>query len=203
MLVGIVVSTRLGVSALVFYLFCYTVMNLAAFAVITARERVTPYGDDLRALNGLGTEQPWLAWPITIAMLSLAGFPATAGFFGKIYLIQAAVDNDYAFLAVAIVLGSAISLAYYLRVVAAVWLSSPEEARTPAAVGPAGARPAIAGGSQEADEIALEPAAGSRGMWAIGLVAVVCAAATIAIGIYPEPLFNVAEDAGRALTSLL
>ena len=140
MLVGLVVSTRLGVSALVFYLFAYTVMNLAAFAVVVARERETPYGDDLRALHGLGAERPWLAWPITIAMLSLAGFPATAGFFGKIYLIEAAVDNEYAFLGVAIVLGSAISLAYYLRVVAAVWLVGPEESRTPAGIGAPGAR---------------------------------------------------------------
>ena len=106
-------------------------MNLAAFAVVVARERETPYGDDLRALNGLGAGRPWLAWPMTIAMLSLAGFPATAGFFGKIYLIEAAIDNEYAFLSVAIVLGSALSLAYYLRVVAAVWLSEPEEARAP------------------------------------------------------------------------
>ncbi len=202
MLTGVVVSTRLGVSALVFYLFAYTVMNLAAFAVVVARERSTPYGDDLRALHGLGTEQPWLAWPITIAMLSLAGFPATAGFFGKIYLIEAAVENDYAFLGVAIVLGSAISLAYYLRVVAAVWLSAPEEAPTPAAVGAAGARPAIAGGSQEADGVIDEPRRGS-GLLAVGIVAVVCAVATVALGIYPEPLLNVAEDAGRSLTNLL
>jgi NADH-quinone oxidoreductase subunit N len=203
MLAGLVVSTRLGVSALVFYLFAYTVMNLAAFAVVVARERETLYGDDLRALHGLGAERPWLAWPITIAMLSLAGFPATAGFFGKIYLIQAAVDNDYAFLGVAIVLGSAISLAYYLRVVAAVWLSAPEEARVPAAgLGAPGARPAIAGGSQEADGV-IEAPRGGTGLMAVGIVAVVCAVATVAIGIYPEPLLNVAEDAGRALTSLL
>src|SRR5918997_6716985 len=91
---------------------------------------------------------------MTIAMLSLAGFPATAGFFGKITLIGAAVDNDYAFLGVAIVLGSALSLAYYLRVVAAVWLSAPDESRAPEPlVGPGGARPAIAGGAQEADAV--------------------------------------------------
>jgi NADH-quinone oxidoreductase subunit N len=202
MLTGLVVSTRLGVSALVFYLFAYTVMNLAAFAVVVARERETPYGDDLRALNGLGAERPWLAWPMTIAMLSLAGFPATAGFFGKIYLIEAAVDNQYAFLGVAIVLGSALSLAYYLRVVAAVWLSAPEEARAPAGLGAPGARPAIAGGSQEADGVIDAPRR-AGGMLPITIVAVVCAIATVALGIYPEPLFNVAEDAGRALTSLL
>ena len=153
MLAGVVVSTRLGASAVVFYLFAYTVMNLAAFAVVVARERETPYGDDLRALHGLGAERPWLAWPMTIAMLSLAGFPATAGFFGKIYLIEASVDNDYAFLGVAIVLGSAISLAYYLRVVAAVWLAAPEESRAPAPL-----VPAIAGGSQEADAREAPPA---------------------------------------------
>ena len=137
-------------------------MNLAAFAVVVARERATPYGDDLRALNGLGAERPWLAWPMTIAMLSLAGFPATAGFFGKIYLIEAAVDNDYAFLGVVIVLGSAISLAYYLRVVAAVWLRPPDESPAPGrVVSRRRARPAIAGGSQEADDVLERPRSGS------------------------------------------
>ena len=96
MLVGVVVSTRLGVQATVFYLMVYAVMNLAAFAVIVARERETGLGDDFASLYGLGSERPLLAWPMTIAMLGLAGMPATAGFFGKIYLIDAAVDNDYA-----------------------------------------------------------------------------------------------------------
>src|SRR4051794_24170593 len=137
-----------------------------------------------------------------IAMLSLAGFPATAGFFGKIYLIEAAVDNEYAFLGVAIVLGSAISLAYYLRVVAAVWLSAPDESRTPTRAVAAGWRPATAGGSQEADGAIAAPAAGAGLLW-VGIVAVVCAIATIAIGVYPEPLFNVAKDAAAALTNLL
>ena len=85
---------------------------------------------------------------MTIAMLALAGFPATAGFFGKIYLINAAVDNGYAWLGIVIVLGSAVSLAYYLRVVAAVWMRSPSEAPAPVVR----ARPVIAGGSAEADE---------------------------------------------------
>ena len=85
---------------------------------------------------------------MTIAMLALAGFPATAGFFGKIYLINAAVDNGYAWLGIVIVIGSAVSLAYYLRVVAAVWMRSPSEA--PATL--LRARPAIAGGSPEADD---------------------------------------------------
>jgi NADH-quinone oxidoreductase subunit N len=208
MLAGVVVSTRLGVSAVVFYLFAYAVMNLAAFAVVVARERETPYGDDLRAMHGLGADRPWLAWPMTIAMLSLAGFPVTAGFFGKIYLIDAAVDNQYAFLGIAIVLGSAISLAYYLRVVAAVWLAEPAVARVPVPLTTPGGRPAIAGGSVEADDevaavaaVAAEPE--PERQVELGIVAVVCAGLTLAMGIYPGPLFDVAQDAGAALSGLL
>jgi NADH-quinone oxidoreductase subunit N len=162
MLAGVVVSTRLGVQAVVFYLAAYLLMNLAAFAVITVRERESGLGDDIASLYGTGASRPWLAWPMTIAMLSLAGFPATAGFFGKLYLIEAAVDNDYAWLGVFIVIGSAISLAYYLRVVAAVWMRSPSEAvaaRRGGGVGVTpGGRPLMAGGSPEADE----PPAGGR-----------------------------------------
>ncbi|HWT22405.1 MAG TPA: NADH-quinone oxidoreductase subunit N, partial [Solirubrobacteraceae bacterium] len=146
MLAGVVVTTQLGIRAIVFYLAVYLLMNMAAFAVVIARERESGLGDDISSLYGLGADRPLLAWPMTIAMLSLAGFPATAGFFGKVYLIGAAVDNGYAWLGVAIVLGSAISLAYYLRVVAAVWMRSPEDAPAPAAVGAGPARPAIAGG---------------------------------------------------------
>ncbi|HYM57546.1 MAG TPA: NADH-quinone oxidoreductase subunit N, partial [Solirubrobacteraceae bacterium] len=198
MLAGVVVTTRLGVSAVVFYLAAYLLMNLAAFAVVIVRERETPLGDDIGALHGLGAARPWLAWPMTIAMLSLAGFPATAGFFGKIYLIEAAVANEYAFLGVAIVLGSAVSLAYYLRVVAAVWLRAPDEAPAARAI-PAGARPAIAGGSAEADS---EPGGARTRQPEVVAVAVLCALATLALGIYPSPLFDVARDAGDALAGL-
>jgi NADH-quinone oxidoreductase subunit N len=242
MLAGVVVSTRLGVQATIFYLAVYVLMNLAAFAVITARERESGVGDDITSLYGLGAERPWLAWPMTIAMLSLAGFPATAGFFGKVYLIEAAVDNGYAWLGVVIVIGSAVSLAYYLRVVAAVWMRSPAEIPAGGAVRaptPAFRRPAIAGGSPEADDEARSagrergaalPAERSGGTGAVAagagdgdgaetrsdralgtarrqpeviFVAVVCAVATVALGIYPDPLFSIARDAGRALTSLI
>ena len=215
MLAGVVVTTQLGVAAVVFYLFVYLLMNLAAFAVIVARERETGLGDDIRSLYGLGADRPALAWPMTIAMLSLAGFPATAGFFGKIYLIDAAVDNGYAWLGVVIVLGSAISLAYYLRVVAAVWMRSPDEQPAPAAVAAAAPRPAIAGGSAEADADPEAAAAAERlagagtGVGARRFVqpevialAVVCALATIVFGLFPSPLLEVANDAGAALSNL-
>jgi NADH-quinone oxidoreductase subunit N len=212
MIAGVVVTTRTGIAATVFYLMIYVVMNLAAFAVIVARERETPLGDDISSLYGLGTNRPWLAWPMTISMLALAGFPATAGFFGKIFLINAAVDNGYAWLGIVIVIGSAISLAYYLRVVAAVWMRAPAESAA-GLVGPGAVRPAIAGGSVEADfedraegrtpGAAAVSAGGTLRQPEVVFVAVVCAAVTIAFGIYPEPLLDVARDAGNAIQSLI
>src|SRR4029078_12055694 len=95
MIAGVVVTTQLGIRAVVFYLAVYLLMNLAAFAVIVARERETALGEYVSSLYGLGATRPLLAWPMTIAMLSLAGFPATAGFFGKVYLIGADVDHGY------------------------------------------------------------------------------------------------------------
>ncbi len=193
LLAGVIVGSQLGAKATVFYLVVYLAMNLAAFAVIVARERVAPQlGDDIETLSGIGRSQPLLAWPLTIAMLALAGIPATAGFIGKVYLIDALVTGDYAWLAIVLVVGSMISLGYYLRVVAVMWMrDAPDAAPAPAAPGV----PAMAGGSQEAD-------AGGRadGMQPeLLLVAWLGAAATVVFGIVPQPLFELAGHAGRAL----
>jgi NADH-quinone oxidoreductase subunit N len=221
MLAGVIVTTQLGIAATVFYLFAYLLMNLAAFAVVVVRERETELGDDITSLHGLGADRPWLAWPMTLAMLSFAGFPLTAGFFGKITLIQALVDNGYAWLGVVIVLGSALSLAYYLKVIAAVWMRAPVEA---AAVGagalaarltPAG-RPVIAGGAPAGDDAA--PAEADPGPAPVAdidaslrrlrhpevvFVALACTIGTLVFGVFPSPLLDVARDAGAALTNLL
>lgn len=192
MLGGIVVATEAGASSLVFYLAVYAFMNLAAFAVVVARERETVFGDDIRAVRGLGAERPLLAWPLTISMLALAGLPATAGFIGKLYLIEALVEGDYTWLAVFIAIGTMISLAYYLPVVAAMWMRGGEEG---AAEEGAAGRPAIAGAAPEADPVDAE--AGRR----IHLVgpALLAAAATIFFGVIPQPLVEFAERAGASL----
>src|SRR5256885_2547308 len=191
MLAGVVVGTKLGLQATAFYLAVYLVMNVAAFAVVIARQRVSEHGDSIRSLDGLGRAQPWLAWPMTIAMLSLAGFPATAGFIGKFYLIQASVDGDYTWMGIAIVVGSMISLVYYLRVVAVMWLG-PVEIELPTTPPPPG-RP-VSGWSPEAD---------ARAQPEVAFVAILMAAATIFFGIVPSPLFHVANDVGHSLASLL
>jgi NADH-quinone oxidoreductase subunit N len=187
MLGGIVVASRAGVSALVFYLAGYAFMNLAAFAVIVARERETPFGDSIRSVRGLGAERPLLAWPLTISMLALAGLPATVGFIGKLYLIEALVEGDYTWLAVFIAVGTMISIAYYLRVVAAMWMRPESET--------AGATPAIAGASPEADPIDQD--AGRR--WYLVAPALLAAAATVFFGVIPQPLVDFAAHAGASL----
>ena len=137
-------------------------------------------------------------------MLGLAGLPATAGFIGKLYLIEALVEGDYTWLAVFIAVGTMISLAYYLRVVAAMWMRPAAEARDPDGA----AVPAIAGASPDAD---LDPipekgtaAATPPGDAQVILgLAAIAAAATIFFGVIPSPLVDWASRAGDALASLI
>jgi NADH-quinone oxidoreductase subunit N len=193
MLAGVVVASRLGLQATVFYIAVYLVMNLAAFAVIVVRERETPFGDDISSLNGIGASRPLLAWPMTIAMLALAGFPATAGFVGKFYLIDAAVSGGYTWLAVFIVIGSMISLAYYLKVIAVIWMtpSSDELAAAVPAPLPSGDQPLLAGGSGDATSV--------RANGECVAVAVFFGVLTLVLGVVPSPLFDAVRDAGAAL----
>jgi len=192
MLAGVVVASSIGLRSVVFYLLVYLLMNVAAFAVVIARERETALGDDIEAVAGIGASRPTLAWPLTISMLGLAGLPGTAGFIGKFFLIEASVKGDYTWLAIVIVVGSMISLAYYLRVVAAVWMTpAPERPR----VRPTAA-PMIAGGSAEAD---LSLASRLGPTFEAEAIAVVTAAAVIGFGIIPSPLLDLAAGAARAI----
>lgn len=204
-LVGMLVATEKGVDAMVFYLAAYTIMNLAAFTVIAIRERETPLGDDIAAVEGLAKDRPVLAWPLTISMLALAGLPGTVGFMGKLYLIEAAVGGDYTWLGVMIVIGSMISLAYYLRVIAAIWMRPAPKLS-----------PVMAGGSPEAEGLGAEPAnravragralaggpSGGR-CWLVLGAMLVATAATVGFGVAPSPLVDFATNAGSSLASLL
>lgn len=169
LLTGVVVASAFGIQAMLFYLIGYALMNLAAFAVIVARERVTDLGDSIDAVTGLGVQNPVLAWSLTFAMLGLAGMPATVGFIGKFTLIGAAVDGGYSWLAVVIVLGSVVSLAYYLRVVAAIW-------------SPSG--PADDAGRADRELV-----------WS----ALFLGAGIVVLGVVPGWVMGLAQDAGRAL----
>jgi NADH-quinone oxidoreductase subunit N len=205
MLGGVVVGTQLGIEATVFYLLVYLAMNLAAFAVLVARERESADGDEIASLAGLGARRPALAVSLTVAMLALAGIPATVGFIGKFYLIRALVDGNYTWLGIVIVIGSMLSLGYYLRVVATIWMGSAEGAPAAAAAaatpGPGGL-PAIAGASPEADSPpASDPTERdpSPDHPEAVVVAVLFGAAIVFFGIFPSPLFDLVGHAGHAI----
>jgi NADH-quinone oxidoreductase subunit N len=222
MLGGVLVGTRLGIDATIFYLIAYLLMNMAAFAVIVAVQNERADGDELSGLAGLGARNPWLAWPMTIAMFSLSGIPGTVGFIGKFQLIRALVDGSYTWLAVVLVIGSMISLGYYLRVIAVIWMRAESPSPGPGLlsrfIGIGGRLPAMGGGApdpdpREGDASAVEGAgavavpSGPRA-WAmpapqVALVAVLFAAATIGFGIFPSIVFHLADHAGRAFTGLL
>lgn len=214
MLTGIVVATQAGVDAIVFYLGAYVLMNLAAFAALVAHERKHGFSDEIPSLRGLGGRDPALAWPLTIGMLALAGLPLTAGFIGKIYLIQALVLGGWTWLAVMIVAGSMVSLGYYLRVVTTVWMSPEPEAETGRAdVAPAGSGdlPSVIAGAAPNDPFSdpgaslddpfSDPRAARR--WYLVGPAVIATAATIFFGIIPQPLVEFAQHAGNAITTLI
>jgi NADH-quinone oxidoreductase subunit N len=122
LLIAIVVGEEWGGGPLLFYLLAYTLMTLGAFAVVTALAGTgTPresYGD----FAGLGFKRPFLAMAMSLFMLSLAGFPPLAGFTGKFYIFRAAVLSGHTILAIIGVLNSLLSVAYYLRVIVAMYM---------------------------------------------------------------------------------
>ena len=143
LLIGIVAWEVVGVAALVYALAVYVVMTLGAFALVLLRERQVGASITYDDLAGLGwstnARYGWLsalpALAMVIFMLSLAGIPPTSGFFAKFGLFDAAVDSGYAWLAIVGVLGSAVSLAYYLRVPVAMYMQAPPEAGHASAAG--------------------------------------------------------------------
>ena len=190
LLAGVVVGSTLGLQATVFYLAVYLIMNVAAFAVVVARERVSEHGDDLASIANLGQISPWLAGAMTVAMLSLAGFPATAGFIGKFYLIDASVSGDYAWLGILIVIGSVISLSYYLRVVATMWMGR-VDLELPTV--PRRRVKPVSGWSPEGD---------LRAQPEVAAIALAFAVLTILFGLWPDPLFDAAREMGTSISGL-
>ncbi len=127
LMVAITAANQTAAAGLLFYLLVYTVMNIGAFAVVIA---VAGQGEErlnIEDYAGLGNRQPVLGVVLTIFLLSLAGFPGTGGFMGKIFLLQGAVDAHLWTLSVILVLTTVVSYYYYLRVAWYVWMREPLE----------------------------------------------------------------------------
>jgi NADH-quinone oxidoreductase subunit N len=131
-LIGVIAGGQDGLAAVLYYLFVYMFMNFGAFAVITLLAGPDGDRDTFADLEGLGRRNPVLAVAMTIFMLSLAGFPPSVGFFGKLFLFTAGVGAGYTWLVVLAVLMSVVSVFYYVRVLVPVWSPSPRVDRVPA-----------------------------------------------------------------------
>lgn len=113
--------------SLVFYLVVYLFMNAGAFSVLAVMSRKGVEYTALDDFAGLGRRYPWLAACLSVFLLSLAGFPPTAGFLAKFYVFSGAVREGHVALAVAAVLASLISVAYYLKVIVFMYMKEDQE----------------------------------------------------------------------------
>jgi NADH-quinone oxidoreductase subunit N len=168
---AVVAGTPLGARALLYYLAIYAAMNLGAFAVVAVREREIGRRVQVADFTGWGYRRPGLSVAMFLFMLSLAGFPPTGGFFGKLYVFSAAADAGQTYLAVAGVVATMVALVYYLRIPLALFereVAVPESPRRPG-FGLASASTAIA------------------------------AVAVLGLGIVPVPLLDLANRAGSSL----
>ncbi len=127
LVMGILVLNVSSISAVLFYLVTYSVINLGSFAIVSSVER-EENGLKFKDYRGLGLRYPWLAAAMTIFMISLAGFPPTAGFVAKYGLFSAAIAEGYIWLVVIAVLNTLISVYYYLRLVINMYMKEEENA---------------------------------------------------------------------------
>lgn len=133
-LAGIVAGNDVGKAAILFYLAAYAITNLGAFGVIAllgTRERAN---DDLRDYAGLWYTHPVIATLMTFFLLSLGGFPPTAGFIAKWYVFSAAVGAGYYGLAIIGVLSSVVSVFFYLRIVVMMYMTERDARPVPAPI---------------------------------------------------------------------
>ena len=116
-LVGLASGTEIGVQALLIYMSIYVIMNIGTFAFILSMEKDGHPVSEISALNMYSRVDPLRALVLMILMFSLAGIPPLVGFFGKFYVLKAAVNANMAWLAIAGVIASVIGAFYYLRIV--------------------------------------------------------------------------------------
>lgn len=201
LLVGLAVATPGGFGAVVYYLLAYAAMNLGAFAVVIwLNNRGT--GDDIADYAGLGRRAPWAGLALVLCFLSLIGIPPTAGFFGKFYLFLAAVGGGMTWLAVVMVINSAISVGYYYGVVRQMYLVRPETQSAESGHGAVEAQgTAAASAAGQPGTAATGEAAGTpvRGTPLVSLALGLAVAAVLIMGLLFEPLLRATLTAGMGL----
>jgi NADH-quinone oxidoreductase subunit N len=129
LLVTILASGPLALSAAALYLTAYVITTLGAFGVITVLSQGDRDADRMQDYEGLAWNNPWLAAVFTAMLLSLAGIPLTAGFVGKFSVVAAGVGSALWLVVITLVVNSVIGLFYYLRIILVLFSRPPEAAR--------------------------------------------------------------------------
>ena len=177
LLIAVAANSQDGATALLYYLVPYAAATVGAFAVVAAREREQNRPVTLASLEGLGWERPFLGVAMWGFVLSMAGFPLTGGFFGKLFVFSAIYESGWWWLVVIGVIATALSLAYYLSIVRALYMRQGDEL--------AGGVLA-AGGSPPRD-------------WLLDTAVGAALAVTIGSFFFVQPLVDLARDAASAL----
>src|SRR5690606_31176859 len=119
-LAGLIAANDTGKASILFYLLAYAVTNVGALAALGMRGREF---DDIREFAGLWHRRPGMAGLMTVFLLSLGGFPPTAGFIAKWYVFSAAMQTGHYWLAIVGVLSSVVAVFYYLRIVIGMYMT--------------------------------------------------------------------------------
>lgn len=172
MMLGVVSGTAEGLAAIAFYAFVYMLMNFTCFWVIS---KAASDGLNLKLndLDGLHTRNPFLAVILSVGALALAGFPPTAGFMGKLFLLSALWNHGYNWLVVIAAGNMALAFFYYLNLIRHTY-------------------------SRHHQESFREP---SEMLFTTRLLGLFLAALIILLGIFPSPLFEFALRAGGQLAA--
>jgi len=170
-LIGPVVASQYGVTAVLFYSLAYACMTIGAFGMVVLLAHGTVRGDQIDDFTGLAQRSPLAAGVMLLFLLSLTGIPPTAGFVGKFYLFAAAVDSGYIWLALIAVVNSAISLFYYMRVVMVMYMR----------------------------EMPSRGIAMNRSP-ALYLALFLAAIVTLALGVFPNPVLEFARTSAMGIT---
>ena len=116
-LIGLAAANAAGIKGVVIYMVFYVVMNIAVFTIILSLKFNNRFIEKINEFSGLSSHKPLIALCLAIIMLSMAGIPPFAGFFGKFYIFTAALNADLILIAVLGVISSVISAFYYLRII--------------------------------------------------------------------------------------
>jgi NADH-quinone oxidoreductase subunit N len=193
LLVAFIAGGPGGAAAAGFYFVTYFATTLAAFGVLIVLSGGGLEADLIADYRGLAWRSPWLAGVLTVALLSLAGIPISAGFFAKLFVLGAGVEARRGLASIALVVASAIGLYYYLRILVTVFRRPGAEEPSEAAGRPseAGSRPG-AGLPPEAGRLpggARPPVQAGRSI-AGGAALAALTLILLALGVFPGPLFE-------------